>query len=130
MGGSSFSYKWKKTTSRSYGRTEYDKIIGTSGARKRASFIVVGIAVSLRTLILESLGILRGRTSIWGTKISDATVLRLIESLTCAFASNHVAIRPFHRQLRRANLVQILRTACALATSRSSCHAGLPIWAS
>jgi hypothetical protein len=118
MGGSSFSYIQIEENYFQILWTECDKIIGTSGARKCASFIVVGIAVSLRALILENLGILCRRTSIWGTKISGATVLRLIESLTCALASDYAAIKPFHSQLRRANLVHIPWTTCALATSR------------
>ena len=85
-------------------RTECDKIISSSRARKCASFIIIGITRSLRALVLENHGIVGRWTSSRGTESTSATILWLIQSQTCALASNHSPI------------INILRAARALAT--------------
>lgn len=105
-------------------RTEGDAVIRSRTASKKAGFVIVGVTVSLVTLILEEPRVLARCASIWPSICPGATVLRLIKRQTCAFTSDHLPVGPLQGELRRASRVDIGRATWGLAIPGTTlwCH--------
>lgn len=90
------------------GRTEGYGVVGPRTACKGAGFVIVRIAVSVRTCAFEDLRISRWLACIGSAKRAITTVLRLSKGFTRALASNTSAATVGHNlKLRRTRGVQV-----------------------
>jgi len=90
-------------------RAECDGIIRPVGASESAALIIVSVGISIGTLLLENLRVVRRWTCFCGVVRSSAAISIFLKSLASTLASDDVAIGPFDLKLRRAHRVNVLR---------------------